>query len=345
MADILLVCLEEDVECALQVRNVLQQHSHLVTFAELSGEPENLSIYDFVVWVCSPASFQAPELEPLLDRVRQGEKKGRRIKQLLVVLTGTTLPTEAEWRTARWVKSQRVLLRDELDSLLRHIGGPASDGFMEDLALEEDHAPQATAPVAASLPAKQKTTEVLAGKIVHRIPKRMRKDVPEHVEVRVGTDEAKGLSYGLIGRGKLVTEDLSVVESMTVELVTPTGAFDVEAQSPSTQLVASEVLSGADLQKRDYGRWSWRITPRHAGTHTLVVKVAAMVMDSRSVPAATLLPDRFFEVKVSVNYGIVGIRFAKWAVSGFAGAVVAALIGAATTKLWWPMLKAWIDSF
>lgn len=57
-----------------------------------------------------------------------------------------------------------------------------------------------------------------AGKLVHKIPASMTRNVEEVIEVRLGRAEAHGLMTGLVGEGSLAQEDLLIVETMTVML-------------------------------------------------------------------------------------------------------------------------------
>ena len=162
------------------------------------------------------------------------------------------------------------------------------------------------------------------------------------VEIRLGVEGASGLTFGLLGSGSLTEESLSVVETMTIELASPSGAFAIRARTPATQLVTSDILKGTALPQPNYGRWIWDVTPNASGTHELVMQVVAVIADSRGIPSSTLLPDRSFRVLVRVSYGAAGWSAVRWAVSGTVGMVAAGMVGAATTDFWWPVVKRWI---
>lgn len=162
------------------------------------------------------------------------------------------------------------------------------------------------------------------------------------VEIRVGLEGTKGLTFGLLGSGALTQESLPVVETMTIELGSPSGAFTIRARTPATQLVTSDILKGTALPQPNYGRWIWDVTQNSSGTHELVVQVVAVIADSRGIPSSTLLPDKSFSVLVRVSYGAASWSAVRWAVSGTIGMVAAGMVGAATTDFWWPIVKNWI---
>ena len=72
---------------------------------------------------------------------------------------------------------------------------------------------------------------------------------PELVEVRLGRQDAAGLATGLGGRGSLTTTDTPIVETMSITLVSSPGAFDIERQSETTQLVMNDVIAGSAFGK------------------------------------------------------------------------------------------------
>lgn len=187
--------------------------------------------------------------------------------------------------------------------------------------------------------------EVEAGRLTHRIPDKMWLGVEEVVEVRLGRAAATGLATGLLGSGKLTSEELPIVESMSVVLQAAPGAFEIEARAPDQQLVKRDVLAGTGLEGNDFGRWIWHVTPRKLGAQQLVVQVSATVRDSRGVPASVALPDKSFPVAVAVSVRSSASRFVKWAVPGLTLAVLTGIVGGFTRDYWWPalseLLKSW----
>ena len=178
-----------------------------------------------------------------------------------------------------------------------------------------------------------------AGRLVHKIPSKMRVGEPEQVEVRLGREAAAGLAAGIAGRGALTTQDIPIIETMSIMLVSSPGAFLIEQQSAATQLVMNDVIAGAGFEHDDFGRWNWQVTPKLAGEHQLLLKVSAGLTDSRGVPTSIRLPDREFKVAVSINAGKATVRVLSRAVLGFGGAVGAAFLGVVTQELWWPRIR------
>jgi len=184
--------------------------------------------------------------------------------------------------------------------------------------------------------------EVEAGKLVHKIPDKMWLGEPETVEVRIGREAAAGLASGLAGRGALTEENIPIVETMSVSLYARGGAFDIERQSETTQLVKSDAVKNTLFATTDFGRWTWAVTPKKTGSQNLFVKVSAGLKDSRGVPTTAALPDRTFTVSVSVHTGRAAAQFLRGALFAGGGAIAAGLLGAITQDLWWPWLKALI---
>jgi hypothetical protein len=56
---------------------------------------------------------------------------------------------------------------------------------------------------------------------------------------------------------------------MSVSLHAEDGAFTIESQSEVSQLVMNDFIRGTGLEKEDFGRWVWRVTPRMIGSHQL----------------------------------------------------------------------------
>lgn len=205
-------------------------------------------------------------------------------------------------------------------------GVGAADGPARPMAL-------APAPAAQAL-------EIEAGRLVHKIPSKMWLGEAEIVEVRLGREAALGLVSGLVGRGALTEESIPIVETMSVSLYARGGAFDIERQSETTQLVKTDALKGTAFEGSDFGRWTWLVTPKRTGAHQLYVKVSAGLKDSRGVPTTATLPDREFAVSVSVHAGKETMKVLGRFLGVGGGVIAAALVGAITQDLWWPKLKA-----
>lgn len=172
------------------------------------------------------------------------------------------------------------------------------------------------------------------GQLVHSIPRMMRVGAPAFVEVRLGRAH-QVTTHGLIGAE---TEDLPIVETMTVDLYGASDVFKILPCSRRTQLVKYSPLWGNAFNDERFGRWTWDVTPKRTGTHDLVVKVSADLSDSRGVPTSESYRDREFPVSVQINYVKATARLLKWSATG----AVTALAGAYTQDAWWPKLKVWL---
>ncbi len=204
--------------------------------------------------------------------------------------------------------------------------------------------PAAPRSIAAAAP-QQEALAVEAGRLVHKIPEKMWIGEPEVVEVRLGRAASEALTQGLVGRGALTSQDIPILETMSVSIYAKGGAFDIERQSETTQLVSSEHLKGTAFEQADYGRWVWQVTPRKTGAHQLFVRVSASLKDSRGLPTSTSLPDREFPVSVSVHTGKTAVRIVRRGLLAAGGTVGAGLLGAITQEMWWPKLKVLLQSW
>jgi hypothetical protein len=208
-------------------------------------------------------------------------------------------------------------------------------------ALEEDGSEAARRKARAKL--HEKVLRTAAGKLVHKIPSSMTRNVEEVIEVRLGRLQAQGLLTGLAGQGSLVHEDLHIVETMTVMLHSRAGAFLIKEETRPTQLVNGDRFN--DSRFEDFGKWTWRVTPKRLGTHELHINVSAELLDSQGIPASAALPIRTFTVRVRVNYPQLSFQAMGWGASGVFGALFAGVVGAYTQDIWWPTIKVWMQSF
>jgi hypothetical protein len=165
--------------------------------------------------------------------------------------------------------------------------------------------------------------EVLIGKLVENIPRRMRAAVAESVEVRISREETQVLARGMDGRAEPVRHDLMVTQTMSVALRAPDGGFTVEPLSPETQWIFDRPETAEEAET--YGRWRWVVTPHERGQRRLQVVVAARSIDQHGMVADTPLPDQVITVRVRTNY-LRGIsRGLQW--------IALMLIGGVLTEL------------
>ena len=185
----------------------------------------------------------------------------------------------------------------------------------------------------------KRALEIDAGRLAYQIPGRMWLDVQETVEVRLGRKEARGLTQGFGGRGDVRTEDIPIVETMSVSLMCETGAIDIVPRSEKDQLVKPDLVLGTPLHSADFGRWVWLVTPRQRGDHKLLVKVSAAIRDSRGLPTTSSLPDKTFAVTVRVQIVRMAVSALLRAAPGLAWAVATTLVGIFTKDYWWPAIR------
>jgi hypothetical protein len=145
---------------------------------------------------------------------------------------------------------------------------------------------------------RQSPQEVLAGRLLENIPRRMRAAVPEPIEVRISREESVALSRGMDGRSETIRHDILVTQAMSVMLRAPDGGFSIEPLSPETQWIFERPDSG---ETESYGRWRWVVTPSETGQRRLQLIVAARSIDKNGLVGDTALPDQVITVKVRMN--------------------------------------------
>jgi hypothetical protein len=165
--------------------------------------------------------------------------------------------------------------------------------------------------------------EVLIGKLVENIPRRMRAAVAESVEVRISREETQVLARGMDGRAEPVRHELMVTQTMSVALRAPDGGFTIEPLSPETQWIFDRPESAEEAET--YGRWRWVVTPHERGQRRLQVVVAARSIDQHGMVADTPLPDQVITVRVRTNYLRSVSRGLQW--------IALMLIGGVLTEL------------
>lgn len=165
--------------------------------------------------------------------------------------------------------------------------------------------------------------EVLIGKLVENIPRRMRAAVAEPIEVRISREETQVLARGMDGRAEPVRHDLMVTQTMSVALRAPDGGFTIEPLSPETQWIFDRPETAEEAAT--YGRWRWVVTPHERGQRRLQVVVAARSVDQHGMVADTPLPDQVITIRVRTNYLRSISRGLQW--------IALMLIGGVLTEL------------
>jgi hypothetical protein len=181
--------------------------------------------------------------------------------------------------------------------------------------------------------------EIDSGRLAYQVPQRMWVNQPETVEVRLGRARARGLTEGFGGRGDVRTEDIPIVETMSVSLMCEPGAFDIVPRSEKDQLVKPDLVLGTAFHSDDFGRWMWLVTPLRSGEHTLLVKVSAAIRDSRGLPTTSSLPDRTFAVSVRVRIARAAVSALVRAGPRLAWVVATTIVGILTKDYWWPAIR------
>lgn len=200
--------------------------------------------------------------------------------------------------------------------------------------------------IAGEIPSEAQTVlECEAGRLAYQVPNRMWRGVEERVQVQLGRTEAQGIMMGFMGRGEVKSEELPIVETMSVSLLCERGAFQILSMSPADQLVKPDLLKGTPFHIDDFGKWVWLVTPKERGAHKLFVKVAAALKDSRGLPTTSSLPDKIFEVRVRVQV-MRSILNAFWgAVPSLLWVIVTTLVGIFTKDYWWPFVRDFIGLY
>lgn len=238
--------------------------------------------------------------------------------------------------------AEEIELRESRSTI--DIGGALAGGLAEPAAprpkLEQGENPYSVpAPAAAA-------SDILRaerGKLVEKIPRTMYVGVREIIEVRLGLP-TQDLTAGLAGGGVLTEHGVWMVETMSIKLLSPDGAFDVQARSPETQLVKKDVLKGTPLEAlvANFGQWIWTVMPEQRGSHPLELSISASVRDASGLPGSATLPNQTIPIEVAVSLTVTSRRLFWWILSAAASSAVATLVGAITRDYWWPILKQWL---
>jgi hypothetical protein len=349
MARVFLSCVESDNAIAGQLAKLLEEAGHHVLW-RVESDPtlaarDNAEVI-LVLW--SATSVESPTL---YEDASVGISRNCLCQVAIDKQVRTAIPGRFRGLDAFLFDEYKAYINTHQKEyhFLRDLDGPlfslSGSGKTEDEEEEEEEEAKDELRQAILRRQRKKAAisifEIEAGKLVHKIPATMRTGISETVEVRIGKGNTRRLSAGLLGGGEIVTEDISIVETMTVELAS-SGGLKIERRSRRTQLVKGPVLRAAASEQKQFGRWVWHVTPKKVGTHELFVKVSADLNDSRGVATSITLPDRLFAVKVKVNYAEMSFSLAKWAATGVSSLLIAGFVGSYTQEVWWPTLRGWL---
>lgn len=198
-------------------------------------------------------------------------------------------------------------------------------------AAREAPAPSAAAdaqPVPAGRPGGQRRKvrpqNPIVGRLIENIPRRMRAETAERIEVRISREDTQKLMRGMEGRGEPVRHDISLTQTMSVALRAPDGGFTIEPVSPETQWIFDRPDNA-----ETYGRWRWVVTPHHAGQRRLQLLVAGRSIGQNGMIGDSALPDQIITVRVRVNYWRAIGRGLQWIAALAVGGILteAAIMG------------------
>ncbi len=162
--------------------------------------------------------------------------------------------------------------------------------------------------------------EVVLGRLIENIPRRMRAAVAERIEVRISREETQMLSRGMEGQAQPVRHDITITQTMSVALRAPDGGFTIEPLSPETQWIFER-----PDEAETYGRWRWVVTADHPGQRRLQLIIAARSIGHNGIVGDTALPDQVITVSVRTNYWRSLGRGLQW--------IAAMLVGGVLTEL------------
>jgi len=199
----------------------------------------------------------------------------------------------------------------------------------------------------------QQAAEIERGKLIERIPRNMVLRERYPVEIRLGREAiaTELMAAAMSGDGEIAAWEMEIVQTMSIDLSSPDGAFRIEAASPSRQLVKHDAQTSARYQDfaSQWGRWVWYVEPLKRGAHPLSIKVSASVVDGLGVAAETVLPDRIIPVVVSIGVGKTTASLLWRTTTLASGATVTGvaggLAGGVTKDFWWPHLSTLLQGF
>jgi len=165
-----------------------------------------------------------------------------------------------------------------------------------------------------SMPPAQPLPDISEGQLVENIPRRMRVDRPETIQVRLGRKGDVQIARGL--QGEVQTHELSVTQAMSARLVAPDGGFRIELMSPETQWIDDP--SGLRAHPAE---WTWTLTPTLPGKKRLQLVVGARTVRD-GIIADAALPMQIIEVEVSANHGRTLVQAAQWLLATLVGGVL-----------------------
>ncbi|MGI9524523.1 MAG: Clp protease N-terminal domain-containing protein [Hyphomicrobiaceae bacterium] len=157
------------------------------------------------------------------------------------------------------------------------------------------------------------------GQLIENVPRKMRVDAAELVEVRIARADLLRLAEDVQRQDVAAHNGSVVTKAMSVRLRAPEGGCFVESASPETHWIENQTSVLSD----DFASWRWTVTPKRSGRARLLLIVSARTVASDGLVAETAMPDQIFDVRVSANYRRSFSRLAGWTVAFILGGIIA----------------------
>lgn len=157
------------------------------------------------------------------------------------------------------------------------------------------------------------------GQLTENIPRSMRANVTERVEVRIARAHVPNLTNGMDGAGQPWRHEVAVTNAMSVRIRAPEGGFFIETASPETQWIDNQFLGAGE----DFASWRFQITPQRRGLAHLQIIVSARSVGADGLAAETAFPDQVVQVKVRTNYKRALMKGGGWIAAAIAGGALA----------------------
>lgn len=156
---------------------------------------------------------------------------------------------------------------------------------------------------------RERDLEAQLEKMLASIPPRMRAGSAGIVEIFVSREETEAFTRNLDSQGELMRHELLVMSALTVMLRAPEGDFTVEPITPETQWILEGVERPED---ETYGRWAWKVTPKHKGEGELQLLTGARSVDLSGLVGETDVPAQTVSVRVRGSVWQILKRLPEW---------------------------------
>ncbi len=151
------------------------------------------------------------------------------------------------------------------------------------------------------------------------IPRTMRADTTERIEIRIARAAMKALGSGPESPHSGRRYGVGTVQAVAVRLKAPEGGFFIETASPESQWIDGQ--SGLSID--EFASWRFNITPQSRGRVRLQIMTSARIVGSDGIAVETPMPDQVVEVKVRRNTKRSIARWFGWLIAAAVGAAIA----------------------